>query len=362
MTTTLMVDLGARSYPIYIGSGLLEQAGLLEQVIASEQVVIISNQVVAPLYLEACRAALRTRQCHEFILEDGEGAKSFANFERIMGFLLDHRIERGATIVALGGGVVGDLAGFVAACYQRGVAYVQVPTTLLAQVDSSVGGKTAINHPLGKNMVGAFHQPRAVIADIGTLATLPAREFSAGVAEIIKYGLIRDYPFLTWLEEHLQELLDRQPDALAYAIERSCENKAAVVAADEREGGARASLNLGHTFGHAIEVGAGYGTWLHGEAVAAGTCMAVRLSARMGWLSSADVDRVEKLFERGHLPIWPPADLSPQRFIEIMSRDKKNVGGRIRLVLLDGLGSAVITRDYPQQALLETLAEGAAAA
>jgi 3-dehydroquinate synthase len=362
VSTVLRVDLGSRSYPIHIGSGLLDDVALFGQSVAARQVVIITNEIVAPLYLARCRRGVDAAECHELILGDGENAKSFANFERIMGFLLERRIERSAAIVALGGGVIGDLAGFVAACYQRGIAYVQVPTTLLAQVDSAVGGKTAINHPLGKNMVGAFHQPRAVIADTATLASLPPREFSAGVAEIIKYGLIRDYPFLIWLEEHMEALLERDLATLAYAIRRSCENKAAVVAADERESGARATLNLGHTFGHAIEAGVGYGAWLHGEAVAAGTCMAARLSARLGWLSAADVRRIERLFERGHLPLEPPPDLTPARFLEIMSRDKKNVGGQIRLVLLEGLGTAVVTGSYPEDALLATLAEGSAAA
>lgn len=362
MSATLTVDLGPRSYPIHIGADLLEDVALFGRSVAATQVVVITNEIVAPHYLAQCRRAVGARECHELILEDGESAKSFASFERIMGFLLERRIERSAAIVALGGGVVGDLAGFAAACYQRGIAYVQVPTTLLAQVDSAVGGKTAINHPLGKNMVGAFHQPRAVIADTATLATLPPREFSAGVAEIIKYGLIRDYPFLVWLEENLDALLERDPATLAYAIKRSCENKAAVVAADERERGARATLNLGHTFGHAIETGVGYGAWLHGEAVAAGTCMAARLSARLGWLSAEDVRRIERLFERSRLPLVPPPDLTPARFLEIMSRDKKNVGGQIRLVLLQGLGTAVVTGAYPEDALIATLAEGAAAA
>lgn len=362
MSAALSVDLGSRSYPIHIGSDLLDDAALVAQSVAATQIVIITNEIVAPHYLARCRRSIDAQECYELILEDGERAKSFANFERIMGFLLERRIERSAAIVALGGGVVGDLAGFVAACYQRGIAYVQVPTTLLAQVDSAVGGKTAINHPLGKNMVGAFHQPRAVIADTATLATLPPREFSAGIAEVIKYGLIRDYPFLVWLEDQLDALLERDPVALAYAIRRSCENKAAVVAADEREGGARATLNLGHTFGHAIETGVGYGAWLHGEAVAAGTCMAARMSARMGWLSAVDVRRIERLFERARLPLEAPSDLTPARFLEIMSRDKKNVGGQIRLVLLEGLGTAVVTGSYPAAALLATLAEGAAAA
>ncbi|MEQ8233993.1 MAG: 3-dehydroquinate synthase [Gammaproteobacteria bacterium] len=356
MTSTLTVDLGTRSYPIHIGPGLLGDGELLRASVGGGQVVVITNNVVGPLYAEELARHFGGREYLQIAVEDGEGAKSFANFERLMGELIAHRIERGATIVALGGGVVGDLTGFVAACYQRGVAFVQVPTTLLAQVDSAVGGKTAINHALGKNMVGAFHQPRAVVADTRTLATLPPRELAAGLAEVIKYGLIRDYPFLEWLEGNLDAVLARDDAALAHVIRRSCENKAEVVAADERERGERALLNLGHTFGHAIETAVGYGTWLHGEAVAAGTCMAARLSARLGKLADADVARIEALFVRADLPIAPPADIAPDTFVELMGRDKKNVGGRIRLVLLDALGRAVLTDAYPEDAFRATLA------
>ncbi|MEQ8663380.1 MAG: 3-dehydroquinate synthase [Gammaproteobacteria bacterium] len=356
MTSVLNVDLGARSYPIHIGAGLLGDGALLRASIGSGQVVVITNSVVGPLYAADVARHCGGREYLQLAVEDGEGAKSFANFERLMGELIAHRIERGATIVALGGGVVGDLAGFVAACYQRGVAFVQIPTTLLAQVDSAVGGKTAINHPLGKNMVGAFHQPRAVIADTRTLATLPPRELAAGVAEVIKYGLIRDYPLLEWIEANLAAVLARDDDALAFVVRRACENKAEVVAAHERESGQRALLNLGHTFGHAIETAAGYGNWLHGEAVAAGTCMAARMSARLGQLDAADVTRIETLFTRAGLPVAPPADISPQTFVELMGRDKKNVGGRIRLVLLEALGRAVLTDDYPADAFMATLA------
>jgi 3-dehydroquinate synthase len=356
MSATLKVDLGARAYPIHIGAGLLDDVALLPGLVRSNQVVVITNEVVAPLYLHRLTRHFGERQCHVYELPDGEGAKSFDNFERVLGFMIERRIERGATIVALGGGVVGDLAGFVAACYQRGIAFVQVPTTLLAQVDSSVGGKTAINHALGKNMVGAFHQPLAVVADIATLETLPAREFSAGLAEVIKYGLIRDYPFLQWLEGNLDALLAREPGALTEAILRSCENKAEVVAGDEFETGARATLNLGHTFGHAIETALGYGAWLHGEAVAAGTCLAASMSARLGWLDGGEVARIETLLRRAGLPLRPPSGMTPSQFMDVMARDKKNVGGHIRLVLLQALGAAVVTRDYPPEALAATLA------
>ncbi len=362
MTSILTVDLDTRSYPIHIGPGLLGDTELLRDSAGAGQVVVITNSVVGPLYAEAVARHFGGRDYLQLAVEDGEGAKSFANFERLMGELIAHRIERGATIVALGGGVVGDLAGFVAACYQRGVAFVQIPTTLLAQVDSAVGGKTAINHALGKNMVGAFHQPRAVIADTQTLATLPARELAAGVAEVIKYGLIRDYPFLEWIEANLDLLLARDDEALAFAIRRSCENKAEVVAADERESGQRALLNLGHTFGHAIEAAAGYGAWLHGEAVAAGTCMAARMSARMGLIDAADVARIEQLFTRAGLPIAPPPEIAPAAFVELMGRDKKNVGGRIRLVLLEALGRAILTHEYPGDAFEATLADSHEAA
>jgi 3-dehydroquinate synthase len=272
--------------------------------------------------------------------------------------MLEARLERGCTLVALGGGVVGDVAGFAAACYQRGVRFVQIPTTLLAQVDSSVGGKTAVNHELGKNMIGAFHQPSAVIADTATLNTLPDRELRAGLAEVIKYGLIQDLDFLVWLETNLDALLARDPAALAEAVRRSCEHKAAVVAADERESGLRALLNLGHTFGHAIEHALGYGAWLHGEAVAAGMCLAAEMSVRLGRISRADADRVARLLARADLPVAPPPEIAPATLLEAMSLDKKNKDGRIRLVLFEALGRAALCDDYPQDALLATLVEG----
>ena len=360
MTTTLTVELGARSYPIHIGAGLLDDRALFQATAPASQIVILTNQVVAPLYLATVAGHFTDRQCHTLVLADGETHKSLESFAQVIGYLLEHRLERSALLLALGGGVIGDLGGFAAACYQRGIDYLQIPTTLLAQVDSSVGGKTAVNHPLGKNMIGAFHQPQAVIADTSALMTLPARELHAGLAEVIKYGLIRDYPFFCWLEGNLELLLRaRDPQALAYAIRRSCENKAAVVAADERETGARATLNLGHTFGHAIETASGYGAWLHGEAVAAGTCMAVRLSAAAGWLHADEVARVEALFARAQLPTTPPAAMTADVFRTLMGRDKKNVGGRIRLVLLQGLGRACVTRDYDDNLLSAELRRAA---
>jgi 3-dehydroquinate synthase len=355
MMKKLVVELGARSYPIYIGEGLLTRAELLRPHIAGRQVMIVTNETVAPLYLREAQAALAGWQCHSVVLPDGERYKTWEILNRIFDSLLMSQCDRSVTLVALGGGVVGDMAGFAAACYQRGVPFIQIPTTLLAQVDSSVGGKTGINHPLGKNMIGAFHQPQCVLIDTATLATLPDRELSAGLAEVIKYGLIRDVAFLGWLETNIEGLLRRDAVLLAEAIERSCRNKAAVVAADEREGGERALLNLGHTFGHAIETGMGYGAWLHGEAVAAGMCMAAALSVRLGWLAQSDLARVESLLQRAGLPLRAPAALDPERMQELMAVDKKAYGGRIRLVLLQALGKAVVTADYDLTLLREIL-------
>ncbi len=350
-TTVLNVDLGARSYPIHIGAGLLDDGALFTSLVKAEQVIVLSNEVVAPLYMDRVRTHFSRRRCETLVVPDGEARKTLDSFGAVMGFMLEKRLERGALLVALGGGVIGDLGGFAAACYQRGIDFLQVPTTLLAQVDSSVGGKTAINHPLGKNMIGAFHQPIAVVADTDTLATLPARELHAGLAEVIKYGLIRDLPFFEWLESHLDALLAREPAALAVAVRRSCQNKAEVVAVDERETGERATLNLGHTFGHAIETASGYGNWLHGEAVSAGICMAARLSARAGWLNETELARAVALLKRAQLPVAPPPDISAGKFRELMLHDKKNVGGRIRLVLLKGLGKSCVTHDYDDQLL-----------
>ncbi|MCG6873126.1 MAG: 3-dehydroquinate synthase [Gammaproteobacteria bacterium] len=355
MTTHLEVALGNRSYRIHIGAGLLGEPQLIRPHLAGNQVLVVSNETVAPLYLESLRGSLADLEVFEHILPDGEAYKTLESLNGIFDTLLRAPCDRQATIVALGGGVVGDMAGFAAACYQRGIAYIQVPTTLLAQVDSSVGGKTAVNHPLGKNMIGAFHQPRCVIADTDVLATLPDRELAAGLAEVIKYGLIRDLEFLAWLESSLDALLARDSAALAHAIEVSCRNKAAVVAADEREAGQRALLNLGHSFGHAIETGMGYGRWLHGEAVAAGMCMAADLSRRMGRIAQSDVDRVTALLTRAGLPVAAPAELNPERLRELMSVDKKVRAGRLHLVLLNHLGDACISDQVPEPLILETL-------
>lgn len=355
MPTILNVALGARSYPITIGTGLIADPACYRPHIAGRQVMVVTNVTVAPLYLARVQAALDGLRVETVVLPDGEVYKTQAVLDRIYDALLGARFGRDGTLIALGGGVIGDMTGFAAACYQRGVAFVQVPTTLLAQVDSSVGGKTGINHPLGKNMIGAFHQPRAVIADTATLDTLPDRELSAGLAEVIKYGLIRDPGFFDWLDVHLDALRTRDPVALAEAIRRSCQNKAEVVAADEREAGERALLNLGHTFGHAIETGAGYGNWLHGEAVGAGMCLAADLSARLGWLSPADLQRTRDLIERAGLPTAPPSDLTAERFLELMAVDKKVQDGRLRLVLLRAIGKALVNGDFDPIQLRATL-------
>ena len=343
---TLSVALDARSYPIHIGTGLLADPGLILPYLKSKRVAVITNTVVGPLYLAPFVAALRERglRVTEIVLPDGEAHKDWPTLNLIFDGLLGDRCDRSTTLIALGGGVVGDMVGFAAASYQRGVPFIQVPTTLLSQVDSSVGGKTAINHPLGKNMIGAFYQPRLVLADIATLNTLPDRELKAGLAEVIKYGLIRDLPFLEWIEANLERLLARDADALAEAVERSCRNKAEVVAADETEQGERATLNLGHTFGHAIETGLGYGEWLHGEAVAAGAVMAAELSHRLGWITEADVARVRRIHERAGLPV-KGAPLGADRYLELMAHDKKVSDGTLRLVLLKAIGKAVISAE-----------------
>jgi 3-dehydroquinate synthase len=342
---TLNVALGERAYPIYIGPGLLGQAHLVTPLLATPRAVVVSNTVVAPLYMERLVAPLQAAAVRvtEIVLPDGESCKNWETLNSIFDAMLADRCDRTTTVIALGGGVIGDLAGFAAASYQRGVPFIQVPTTLLSQVDSSVGGKTGINHPRGKNMVGAFWQPRLVLADTDTLNTLPDRELSAGMAEVIKYGLIRDLPFLEWLEANMDSLMRRDADLLSQAIERSCANKAEVVAGDERESakdGGRALLNLGHTFGHAIETGVGYGEWLHGEAIAAGTVMAAELSRRLGWLNSADVDRVRNILARAGLPVTG-ARLGADRYLDLMGHDKKVIAGRLRLVLLKRLGEAM---------------------
>lgn len=352
---TLTVDLGDRTYPIFIGADLISDSTLYRPYVHGRQVMIVSNETVAPLYLESVKTALVGYQVSSVVLPDGEQYKNLDNLNRIYSALLEQRFDRRCTLVALGGGVVGDMTGFAAASYQRGVNFIQVPTTLLSQVDSSVGGKTGVNHALGKNMIGAFHQPQCVIADTATLATLPARELSAGLAEVIKYGLINDREFFDWLEANMPALVARDDAALSYAIERSCADKAAVVAADEREVGQRALLNLGHTFGHAIETGMGYGNWLHGEAVGAGMCMAATMSACLGWLSEEQVARVDGLVAAAGLPVRPPDEVAPERFMELMAVDKKVVDGQLRLVLMKDIGESVICADFDLDTLRKTL-------
>lgn len=358
---TVTVGLGARAYPIHIGEGLLARGDLFAPHLAQRKVAVITNTTVGALYLEQLTDTLHSlgMEIVPVVLPDGEEHKNWSTLNSIFDALLSNRLERKSALIALGGGVVGDLAGFAAATYQRGVPFIQVPTTLLAQVDSSVGGKTAINHPMGKNMIGAFHQPRMVLADTAMIKTLPDRELSAGLAEVIKYGLIMDVPFLEWLEANIGRLMARDPEALAHAVTRSCENKAQVVEADERETGQRALLNLGHTFGHAIETGLGFGVWLHGEAVAAGTIMAAQLSERMGSLTAAEVGRIERLFQSAGLPVDAPL-LGEDRYLELMGHDKKVENGKLRLVLLQALGKAVVTADFDMSALREVLARSAA--
>jgi 3-dehydroquinate synthase len=354
---SLIVDLGERSYPIFIGEGVHTDTAHFHEAIPGRQVMVVTNETVAPLYLDTTLKALDDFEVATCILPDGEQYKTLDTVNRIYTALLERRFTRQATLVALGGGVVGDMTGFAAATYQRGVHFIQVPTTLLSQVDSSVGGKTGVNHPLGKNMIGAFYQPRVVLADTGTLRTLDDRQFASGLAEVIKYGLIIDEAFVTWLESNMTGLLDRDPGLLAYAIKRSCQCKADVVAADERESGQRALLNLGHTFGHAIETGMGYGEWLHGEAVATGMCMAADLSRRLGWLSEAACERAIRLIEQARLPVIPPETLSVERFLELMAVDKKVLDGRLRLVLLESIGRSVVTDAFERDLLEQTLAQ-----
>jgi 3-dehydroquinate synthase len=355
MILRLNVALDERSYPIYIGAGLLKQPELWVHHIRSSQVMIVSNETVAPLYLERVQHALAGKELTTTILPDGEQYKNLQTMEQIFDGLLEARHNRTTTLIALGGGVVGDMTGFAAACYQRGVDFVQLPTTLLAQVDSSVGGKTGVNHPLGKNMIGAFHQPRCVVIDTDTLNTLPDNQLAAGLAEVIKYGLILDLEFLDWLEANLDQLQARDPAILAETIHHCCSIKAQVVAEDEKEAGKRALLNLGHTFGHAIESHTGYGNWLHGEAVAAGTVLAAELSQRLGWLSRADLSRIKNIFKRARLPLAPPPEMTTQDFIQLMAVDKKVLDGKLRLVLLRRLGDATITSQFEAQALTATL-------
>jgi len=343
---TLDVDLAERSYPIFIGCGLLENTQLLSPYVKGHQVMIVTNTTIEPLYLEKAKSLFPGKQVDSVVLPDGEAYKDLDHLNLIYDALLQQRHNRTTTLVALGGGVIGDMTGFAAASYQRGVDFIQIPTTLLSQVDSSVGGKTGVNHKLGKNMIGAFHQPNCVLIDIDSLLTLPDNELSAGLAEVIKYGLICDRPFFEWLEENMAKLMAKDKDALSYAIEASCANKAKVVALDEREGGIRAILNLGHTYGHAIENHQGYGRWLHGEAVAAGTMMALDLSHRLGWLAQSDVNRAEQLFKQANLPTQCPSDMKIDDFKALMAVDKKVVDGKLRLVLLKALGEAVVSSDF----------------
>lgn len=355
--STVFVDLAGRSYPIYIGSGLLSDPQFLVRHLTGNQVLIVSNETIAPHYLELCASGLSGFELATVILPDGEQYKDTDHVGRIYDELLSRRFSRSCTLVALGGGVVGDMTGFAAATYQRGVRFIQLPTTLLAQVDSSVGGKTGVNHPRGKNMIGAFHQPSAVIVDTLTLNTLPDRELRAGLAEVIKYGLIRDRTFFSWLEQNIAALIARDSDALRYTIQRCCINKAEVVAQDEHENGVRALLNLGHTFGHAIEAGMGYGVWLHGEAVAAGMAMAANMSARLGWLDEGSVTRTLGLLHAAGLPTVPPRELSTDRYLEFMAVDKKVLNKKIRLVLLKSIGEAVLTDDYDVNILRQVIDE-----
>lgn len=351
-----IVDLGERSYPLLIGSGLLQKTDILDSFIADADVLVVTNDIVGPLYLRSLSGLLGGGRAESIVLPDGEAHKTIETFESIIDRLVAGRFARDAILVTLGGGVVGDIGGFAAAAYQRGIRFIQVPTTLLAQVDSAVGGKTGVNHPGGKNLIGAFHQPSAVLIDTDVLATLPDRELSAGLAEVVKYGLIVDPEFFAWLEEHAADLLAREPSALHHTIQRSCQLKAEIVAEDEREAGRRALLNLGHTFGHAIERCAGFGEWLHGEAVAAGICMAAGFSARLGHLASADVARIRSLFTTLQLPTEPP-DISVDDFMAAMSVDKKVMAGEIRLVLLRAIGKAEVTTDYRSTDLARLLAE-----
>jgi len=351
----LRVELGERSYPITIGSGLLRERGVLDQYLAGRDVLIVSNEIVAPLYMDPLENLITRSRVRTLVLPDGEATKTPATLMKIYDALVAERFGRDCVLVALGGGVIGDIVGFAAATWQRGVDFIQVPTTLLAQVDSSVGGKTAVNHPGGKNLIGAFHQPLCVLSDMDTLDSLPDRELKAGMAEVVKYGLIADAELFEWLEREHAAILKRDKERLQHIVRRSCELKAQIVAADERERGQRALLNLGHTFGHAIERCAGYGEWLHGEAVAAGTCMAAEFSAQLGWLAEQDVTRIRTLFRQLGLPVSPP-QADPADFLAAMALDKKVQSGQIRLVLLKSVGDAVITADYPSHELVDMLA------
>ncbi len=352
---TLQLDLGTRSYPIYIDSGLFNNSDLFSSHIRNKRVCIVTNTIVAPIYLAQIKEKLANFDIDEVILPDGEAEKSLANFERIMSHLLTNEHGRDTTLIALGGGVIGDITGFAAASYQRGIDFVQVPTTLLSQVDSSVGGKTAVNHPLGKNMIGAFYQPKAVIIDIDSLATLPEREFNAGMAEVIKYGILGDYDFFVWLEQNVASIKAGDKDTLSEMIEKCCQCKADIVASDETEAGVRALLNLGHTFGHAIEAEQGYGNWLHGEAVATGMVLAAKLAIVMNLLEVSALCRIESLINVFDLPLIAPTTMGFDDFVRHMRRDKKNIGGKLRFIVPTAIGKSEIRDDVTVQMLQKIL-------
>lgn len=351
----LLVELGDRSYPISIGSNLLSDVGLFKSAIKGKKIMIVTNDVVAPLYLEACKNTLQDYQIDDIILPDGEQHKNLNTFEIILSELLAKKHARDTTIVALGGGVIGDMAGFAAACYQRGIAFIQIPTTLLSQVDSSVGGKTAVNHPLGKNMIGAFYQPQAVVIDIECLKTLPAREFAAGMAEVIKYGIIYDQNFFSWLEDNVEAIKSLESTAIIHMLKRCCAIKAEVVALDEKEHGIRALLNLGHTFGHAIEAEQGYGNWLHGEAVAAGMVLAAKTSLKQGLINQAELSRISQLIEQFDLPLTAPVEMQYQHFAEHMQLDKKVLNGKLRLVLPTSVGTSALVDNVSEDVLRDVI-------
>ncbi|KGK10228.1 3-dehydroquinate synthase [Vibrio navarrensis] len=355
----ITVNLAERSYPISIGAGLFSDPAYLSFLSSGQKVVVITNVTVAPLYADKILSLLDQLGCQASLLElpDGEQYKTLETFNQVMSFLLQGNFSRDVVVVALGGGVIGDLVGFASACYQRGVDFIQIPTTLLSQVDSSVGGKTAVNHPLGKNMIGAFYQPKSVIIDTDCLSSLPEREFAAGMAEVIKYGIIYDAAFFTWLDENLDKLYALDEQALTYAIARCCEIKAEVVAQDEKESGIRALLNLGHTFGHAIEAEMGYGNWLHGEAVAAGTVMAARTAQLQGMISAAQFEQILSILKRAKLPVHTPESMSFEDFMTHMMRDKKVLSGKLRLVLPTGIGTADVVADVPQEVIRQAIEE-----
>jgi 3-dehydroquinate synthase len=353
--TILNVDLKERSYPIYIDAGILSSAAILSQHIKNKRVCIVTNDIVAPLYLQAVKALLTDYSVDEIILPDGEAEKSLANFDNIMSHLLENMHGRDSTLIALGGGVIGDITGFAAACYQRGVDFIQIPTTVLSQVDSSVGGKTAVNHPMGKNMIGAFYQPKAVIIDINSLKTLPVREFNAGMAEVIKYGILGNYEFFTWLEDNIALIKSGDDKALIRMIEICCQCKADIVAEDETEAGIRALLNLGHTFGHAIEADQGYGKWLHGEAVATGMVLAAKLAVNMNLLTAEELARIEHLISVFDLPLHAPENMGYEEFVCHMNRDKKNLNGKLRFIVPTAIGKSEIRDDVTKELLEDIL-------